>query len=59
MEVEQRPSDIQMQIDEFYVLLDNEDFDTADRKLKKLSQIMGENDSEIVRAKTILELERS
>jgi predicted ATP-binding protein involved in virulence len=58
MEVERRPNDVQMQIDEFYDLLEKEDFTGAEKKLIELSQLMGENDSEVVRAKTMLTFER-
>lgn len=57
MEVKLRPNDVQMQIDKFYELLENEDFQQAEQKLKELSQLMGENDSEIVRAKTMFNFE--
>jgi predicted ATP-binding protein involved in virulence len=58
MEVKLRPNDVQMQIDKFYELLEKEDFQQAEEKLNELSQLMGENDSEIVRAKTMLNFER-
>lgn len=58
MEVKLRPNDVQTQIDQFYELLEKEDFMKAEQKLAELSQLMGENDSEIVRAKTILNFER-
>lgn len=58
MEVKLRPNDVQTQIDKFYELLEKEDFQQAEQKLTELSQLMGENDSEIVRAKTMLNFER-
>ncbi len=58
MEVKLRPNDVQTQIDKFYELLEKEDFKQAEQKLVELSQLMGENDSEIVRAKTMLNFER-
>lgn len=58
MGVEERPLDIIKEFEEFYELIDKNKFDEAEEKIEKLAQLLGENDSQIKRAKTILDFER-
>lgn len=50
----ERPQDVQNLIDTCYRLLEDENYEMAKAELRKLSKILGETDSEVLRAKTIL-----
>ena len=58
MDVEAKPADVKMVIDRFYELLEKEDFEQAGQVLETLEKLTGEYDSEVVRAKTMLNLEK-
>lgn len=59
MEVEERPDEVKNQLNDFYAFLEQENFENAEKKLNELSSLLGSDDREIVRAKTMLNLERS
>lgn len=52
MGVRDRPEEMQARIDEIYELIDEYEMDEAKLKLRELSEDLGENDVEIVRAHT-------
>jgi len=52
MDVRERPEEIQVRIDEIYELTDEHELEKAKNRLRKLSEDLGENDVEIVRAYT-------
>lgn len=52
MGVRERPEEMQVRIDEIYELADGHELEKAKNRLKKLSEDLGENDVEIVRAYT-------
>ncbi len=52
MGVEKRPEEIQKQIDKVYELVDEEKIEDARKLLRVLSEDLGENDHEIIRART-------
>ena len=54
--VEARPKDIQKRLNECFRLLENEEFDKATAIIKELTTILGENDTDVMRAKLELEL---
>jgi predicted ATP-binding protein involved in virulence len=55
MGVEERPVDIQRKIDKCFQLIDNKKIDEAKLCLNDLSNLLGEDDVEIVRANTLIE----
>lgn len=59
MGVPMRDESVQEKIDFFYDMLEREDYQQAEQVLNELSQIIGNDDSEVVRARTLLTLERS
>lgn len=50
---------IEKQFASFYTLIENENFNEAERKLNKLEEILGKNNSNIFKARSILEFERT
>jgi predicted ATP-binding protein involved in virulence len=50
----ERPQAIQEKIDKCFRLLDEENYEAGQKMIEELSSILGENDSEIVRAKSLL-----
>ena len=54
--VEARPKEIQKRLNECFRLLENEEFDKATQIMKELTIILGENDTDLMRAKLELEL---
>lgn len=58
MDVEAKPADVKILINQFYELLEKEDFEQAEQAIEALEKLTCEYDSEVVRAKTMLNLER-
>lgn len=58
MDTPERSEDVQAKIDQFYELLYDEEYEEADEIIEELAKLMGPNDATIVRAKTMLKLER-
>lgn len=54
MNVQERPSEVKSQINNCFELIDEGNIDSAKIALKKLSNLLGENDSEVVRASTLI-----
>ena len=54
MDVKARPGDVQEKIDACFALIDEEKIEEAKLKLQELADLLGENDSEIVRARTLI-----
>lgn len=54
MGVQARPEEVQKQLDKCFRLIDEEKLEEAKIALRELAQILGENDSEIVRAHTLI-----
>ena len=54
--VEARPKEIQKRLNECFRLLENEEFDKAIQIIKELTTVLGENDTDLMRAKLELEL---
>jgi predicted ATP-binding protein involved in virulence len=52
--VKERPEWSQQEIDHCLDLIDNEEWDEARKNLKKLSNLLGENDTAVVRAQSVL-----
>ena len=55
--VEERPAEYQEKIDACFRLIENEQYEEAKSALKKLSEELGEDDIDIIRANVILEME--
>lgn len=55
MGVEKRPIKVQEQLDSCFELIDDGRLEEAKIELKKLSELLGQNDSEIVRAYTLID----
>ena len=58
MEVTERPQEIKALFDDFYNLLDEQDYEKAQQILNKLEEILGNNDSELAECRVRLELEQ-
>lgn len=58
MSVDVRPKDVTDKIENFYTNIDEENYESAERDLKDLKLILGQNDSDYIKAKVSLELER-
>jgi len=54
MDVKERPGDVQEKIDACFALIDEEKIEEAKVKLQELADLFGENDAEIVRARTLI-----
>jgi len=54
MDVKARPVEVQEKIDACFALIDEEKIEEAKLKLQELADLLGENDSEIVRARTLI-----
>lgn len=54
MDVKERPETVQNQINNCLRLIDNGQIETAKSALNELSNLLGENDSEVVRANTLI-----
>ncbi|GAB4178922.1 MAG: AAA family ATPase [Coleofasciculaceae cyanobacterium] len=54
MDVKARPGDVQEKIDACFALIDEEKIEEAKVKLQELADLLGENDAEIVRARTLI-----
>jgi hypothetical protein len=54
MDVKERPGDVQEKIDACFALIDEEKIEEAKVKLQELADLLGENDAEIVRARTLI-----
>jgi predicted ATP-binding protein involved in virulence len=54
MDVKARPVEVQEKIDACFVLIDEEKIEEAKLKLQEIADLLGENDSEIVRARTLI-----
>jgi len=54
MDVKARPGDVQKKIDDCFALIDEEKIEEAKVKLQELADLLGENDAEIVRARTLI-----
>lgn len=54
MDVKARPVEVQEKIDACFALIDEEKIEAAKLKLQELADLLGENDSEIVRARTLI-----
>ena len=54
MDVKERPGDVQEKIDACFALIDEEKIEEAKVKLQELEDLLGENDAEIVRARTLI-----
>jgi predicted ATP-binding protein involved in virulence len=55
MDVKERPEVVQNQIDNCLKLIDNGQIELAKSALNELSNLLGENDSEVVRANTLID----
>ncbi|WYL95444.1 MAG: AAA family ATPase [Gloeotrichia echinulata IR180] len=55
MGVEKRHIKVQEKLDNCFKLIDNEKLEEAKKEVKKLSELLGDNDSEIVRAYTLID----
>ena len=58
MGVSERPDEVQAKFDKFYDAMDNEEFDTAEKILNDLRDMLGNGDPEITSASVSLSLER-
>ncbi|MBO3457198.1 AAA family ATPase [Aetokthonos hydrillicola Thurmond2011] len=54
MNVKERPDEIQQQINHCFQLIDDGELEAAKSALNELSDLLGENDSEVVRANTLI-----
>jgi predicted ATP-binding protein involved in virulence len=54
MNVKERPNEVQQQINHCFQLIDDGRLEAAKSALNKLSNLLGENDSEVVRANTLI-----
>lgn len=54
MNVKERPNEVQQQIDNCFQLIDNGRLEAAKTALNKLSNLLGENDSVVIRANTLI-----
>jgi predicted ATP-binding protein involved in virulence len=54
MNVKERPDEVQQQIDSCFQLIDDNRLEDAKLALQKLSNLLGEDDSEVVRANTLI-----
>ncbi len=54
MNVKERPDEVQQQIDSCFQLIDDDRLEDAKLALQKLSNLLGEDDSEVVRANTLI-----
>ncbi|MDJ0799762.1 MAG: AAA family ATPase [Calothrix sp. MO_167.B12] len=52
MNVKERPNEVQQQIDRCFQFIDNDNLDAAKSALRELSNLLGENDLAVVRART-------
>lgn len=55
MNVKERPDEVQQQINHCFKLIDDGSLDAAKLALNELSNLLGENDSEVVRANTFID----
>ncbi len=55
MRVPERPIEIKEQLDQCFDLIDDNKLKEAKAKLKELSNLLGHNDSEIVKANTTID----
>ncbi|MEA5620267.1 AAA family ATPase [Cronbergia sp. UHCC 0137] len=55
MGVEKRPVKMQERLDRCFDMIDNDNLDGAKLELKKLSELLGNNDPELVRGRTIID----
>ena len=58
MKVEVRPEKVRKIINEYYLLLSEEDYEKAKELLNELESILGENDADVVQAKVSYDLEQ-
>ncbi|MDF5726210.1 MAG: AAA family ATPase, partial [Rhizonema sp. PD37] len=54
MNVKERPDEVQQQIDDCFKLIDHGHLESAKSALNRLSNLLGENDTEVVRANTLI-----
>ena len=58
MKVSERPADVVRRLDTFYVCMDENDYEEADKMLTEIEEIVGTNDPDIAAARTALDLEK-
>ncbi len=58
MKVSERPAEVVQRLDTFYVCMDRNDYEEADRILTEIEKIVGTNDPDIAAARTALDLEK-
>ena len=58
MKVSERPADIKRRMDLFYVYMDENNYEEADKLLTEIEAIVGTSDPDIAAARTSLDLEK-
>ncbi len=58
MKVSERPEDVVQRLDTFYACMDKNDYESADKVLTEIEEIVGTNDPDIAAARTALDLEK-
>lgn len=58
MKVSERPEDVIQRLEAFYVYMDENDYEEADKLLTEIEEIVGTNDPDIAAARTALDLEK-
>lgn len=58
MKVSERPADVVRRLDAFYVCMDENEYEEADKMLTEIEEIVGTNDPDIAAARTALDLEK-
>lgn len=59
MDVVPRPDEVQKRLNEFYQFLDEEKFDRAEKLIDELTELVGEDNSDVISARVALDFETS